>query len=370
MGDQLFGQPNSHHSAQLEDEAKLFFRILASVDGNNSSKHVASEFQQAGDIRQFFSSYWMEIPEVNKFKPEDIHVKGPEVPPPPPLFDEEEAKEMGRDDEPSQQKTEISECVRNWKAAQTDSKKHVMEKFDETSWFSCGCRYGLVFWVVDMVKTGEQCVSNASVRWALTDFCRAKYPLSIINRVLDVLSGKLLIGYDIGCLFELTIKSTTLRQKFIDSGSHCCVNTHHGYAHNYACQVQNHPNNIEGAGIEDFETQKRLFLASNATASIIRYASKYQWRVSLNMFLKQNNRDKYANLGLMLKNNYQQALNIINNGEEVLDKLLTDIGATRADLNLWQTSQAAYFATLGKEPEEDVHRVAYVELLQEFQAAE
>lgn len=204
---------------------------------------------------------------------------------------------------------------------------------------------------------------------ALT-FDRAKYPLSLINRALDVLGGKLLIGYDIGCAFESTIKSTMLGQRFIESGSRCCVNAYHGYAHNYACQVQNHPNNIVGAGLEDFETQERLYSASNATASVIRYASKYRRRNFLDLFLEQYDRDKYANLGLMIRNNYQQAIDIIKEGTPVLKSLLTSISATPEDLDTWQAEQATYFGALGKEPEEDVHRVAYVELLQELRAAE
>ncbi|KAJ3514979.1 hypothetical protein NMY22_g14574 [Coprinellus aureogranulatus] len=337
---------------ELEAEADLLFRILMSLDGNNSAKRVDTGFRQAGDIRQFSSSYWIDEGEVDKFKLEDIRVKGPEVPSEP-LFEEDE-KDEGDEGVASSQEVEASECVRNWKAAQSDSKKRVMEMFDESGWFTAGCRHGLTFWVADMVRTGEQ----------------AKYPLSIINRALDVLGGKLLIGYDIGCAFESTIKSTTLGQRFVESGSRCCVNAYHGYAHNYACQVQNHPNNIEGAGIEDFETQERLYSASNTTASVIRYASKYRRRNFLDLFLQQYDRDKYANLGLMIRNNYQQAIDIIDEGTPLLDRLLESCNASRDDLDIWQGDQARYFATLGKEPDQDIHRVAYVELLQELRAAE
>ena len=74
----------------------------------------------------------------------------------------------------------------------------------------------------------------------------------------------------------------------------------HGNAHNWACQVKYHPNNVKGVGIEDFEGEERLFLASNATAPVIRYASKYCRWLFLNLFLTQYDKDKYGNLGLML----------------------------------------------------------------------
>ncbi|KAF6757867.1 hypothetical protein DFP72DRAFT_1108913 [Ephemerocybe angulata] len=335
---------------ELQGEKKLIFRILMALDGNNSAKRVANSFRQTGDSRVFLSSYWVDEPEVNKFKLDEIRTtRGPLVPSSDAVWDGDLAEE----DEKANV-GDVPECVKNWKAAQTDAKKRALDMFDETGWFVCGCRHGLILWAADMVQSGEQ----------------AKYPLSIVNRALEVLGERLLIGYDIGCAFEGTIKSTTLGKKFTESGSRCCVNAYHGYAHNYACQCANHPNNIEGCGIEDLETMERFFSASNATASVIRYTSRYRRRLFLDLHLQQSDRDKYASLGLMLRNNYRQAIKIIEEGVPLLNAILSEIGASRADLDVWQRDQAQYFATLGKEPEEDVHKVAYVELLKELEAAE
>lgn len=199
---------------------------------------------------------------------------------------------------------------------------------------------------------------------------RAKYPLCIIKRALEVLGDRLLIGYDIGCAFRSTIMSTVLGQRFAELKCRACVNSYHGYAHNFACQCANHPNNIEGAGIEDFETSERLFAASNATAPVIRYATKYRRRKFLDLFFQQWDKDKYTNLGLMLRNNYKQALSIIQEKTPLLEAMLSDMGAREEDLDLWQVEQQTYFATIGKEPEADIHRVAYVELLIELRDAE
>ncbi|KAF6754506.1 hypothetical protein DFP72DRAFT_1068533 [Ephemerocybe angulata] len=341
---------------ELEKEPELRYRVLMSVDGNNSARRVDSRFRKAGDTRHFSSDYFLDPVEVDKFKLEDIRSTGPEVPPPA-LFEEDKDGDVegeGEDESAVKADLEISECVKNWKAAQSDNKKRVMDMFDETGWFASGCRHGIILWVADMVRTGEQ----------------AKYPLSIINRALEVLGDKLLIGYDIGCAFEGTIKSTTLGKKFVDSGSRCCVNAYHGYAHNYACQVKNHPNNIEGVGIEDLETMERFFSASNATAPVTRYTSKYRRRMLLDLFLKQHDRDKYSTIGLMIRNNYQQALDIIRDGKPLLDRILSESGYTKSDLDNWQKEQAQYFSTLGKEREEDIYKVAYVELLQELSEAE
>jgi hypothetical protein len=134
------------------------------LDGNNSAKRVDTGFRQAGDTRVFKSSRFLEPEEVDKFKLEDIRVKGPEVPPPPPLFEEEEDGSEVPDSaggSGSESKLEVGDCVKNWKAAQSDNKKRVMDMFDETGWFACGCRHGVIFWVADMVRTGEQYVAES-----------------------------------------------------------------------------------------------------------------------------------------------------------------------------------------------------------------
>ena len=53
----------------------------------------------------------------------------------------------------------------------------------------------------------------------------------------------------------------------------------------------------------------------------------------------------------------------------MLEGFLRDLEVTRSDLETWQSEQVEYFSTLGKEPDEDLYKVAYVELLQELEAA-
>ena len=76
------------------------------------------------------------------------------------LFEEEEWGSDAHDtaDVPSnsESKLEVAEYVRNWKAAQSDNKKRVMDMFDEIGWFACRCRHSIIFWVADMVQMGEQ----------------------------------------------------------------------------------------------------------------------------------------------------------------------------------------------------------------------
>jgi hypothetical protein len=40
------------------------------------------------------------------------------------------------------------------------------------------------------------------------------------------------------------------------------------------------------------------------------------------------------------------------------------------DLDRWQDEQVTYFELLGQEPAEDVHRISYVDLLQQLRVAQ
>lgn len=92
-------------------------------------------------------------------------------------------------------------------------------------------------------------------------------------KALDVLEDRLLFGSDIGCSIQKTIASSSLGPAFAAKQCRCCLNAMHGYTHNWACQKANHPNVVEGLGLEDLETLERIFSASNAVASVTRYAT-------------------------------------------------------------------------------------------------
>jgi len=47
-------------------------------------------------------------------------------------------------------------CANNWKAAQSDSKKRMWGVFTETGLFASACRHGLILWIADMIRSGEQ----------------------------------------------------------------------------------------------------------------------------------------------------------------------------------------------------------------------
>ena len=183
---------------------------------------------------------------------------------------------------------------------------------------------------------------------------------------MDTLGPRLLIGYDIGCVFGGTILSTSLGERFRESGSRTCVNAFHGYSHNYPCQRKNHPNNIAGMGLEDLETLERIFSSSNSLAAVTRLASAFRRRLFIEMHFKQWDEDKYSKLATMLHDNYNQARDIIDRDGRAVEEAKSSLHVTDEDLESWKIEQDEYFLTLGDEPESRTRAIAYVELLQKL----
>lgn len=135
----------------------------------------------------------------------------------------------------------------------------------------------------------------------LTSCIRGKYPLAIINRLIDLFGNNLLIGYDIGCGFSSTASnSKKLGPKIKASQTRFCVNAFHGHAHCRSCQIAYHPLYKVGAGLEDFEGCERVFSDSNRVATCTRHSSRFHRRQALIRHFDRWNRDKYAELSKLL----------------------------------------------------------------------
>ena len=139
------------------------------LDGNNSLKRLATRAdRQTGDMREFNSDYMLPRDFVDKFAHE---IKSRQSQPKPSVrfardeivekdaSDSEEEPHVGRDDfgDPTDgAEGEPNPCATNWKAAAANEKKHTWGVFEETGIFACCCRHGLILWIADMVRSGEQ----------------------------------------------------------------------------------------------------------------------------------------------------------------------------------------------------------------------
>ncbi|KAG6896570.1 hypothetical protein C0992_007383 [Termitomyces sp. T32_za158] len=134
--------------------------------------------------------------------------------------------------------------------------------------------------------------------------------------------------------------------------------------------IFNVPNNIEGMGLEDLETLERVFSASNQLAPVTHYMSKHRRHVFIDLFFHQWDDEKYENLGTMLLNNYNQALQIIKKDGPELESAKEQFNVQEGDLEKWRLDERHYFSSLGKEPEEHLLKIAYVERLRKLREAE
>ncbi|KAI0686720.1 hypothetical protein BC835DRAFT_1408502 [Cytidiella melzeri] len=338
---------------KLEEEPPLRFSWLYAMDGNNSLKQMATVADRcAADTRVLDdSTYFLPATFRNAKGPADVL--------------DEEGKIEGRDATEGDPTDGLREgenaaapaeaaCVDNWKSATNEETKCMWSIFDELGIFASACRHGLILWIIDMVRSGEL----------------AKYPFATVAKVLEIVGQDSLGRYNIGCAFLSTVPRSSLGPAFQEKNSHFCVYAFHGYSHCHTCQMQFHPNNLPGAGLEDLETMECIFSASNQLASVMRYASPYRRRLFIEAYFRQWDEDKALNTGNFILNNYKQALDILEHDGGVLQEAMVSLGITSADMDRWEGEELSFFARLGDKNKHDVHAIVYVELLQELRDLE
>ncbi|KAJ7339791.1 hypothetical protein DFH08DRAFT_963839 [Mycena albidolilacea] len=124
----------------------------------------------------------------------------------------------------------------------------------------------------------------------------AKYPLAMIDALLDTLGDRIGVGYDIGCHTAATISKRVF----------------HGHGHNRLCQLKYLATYVKGLGLEDLEGCEHYFSKSNALAKAVRYASRFHRQQEITTYMKNfDTFETYTNLSKFLCDNYHQALRIL-----------------------------------------------------------
>lgn len=135
---------------------------MGACDGNNSLKSFLRTRGQA-DTRTFESDYFLSHDFVDQFKDEvKRKVRKPDVaeacvPQIPSLklpiyFIQGEVEVEG---DPTDGQTGPATCTDRWRAANADTLKGMYNAFAETGVFVSVCRHGLVWTVLDMMRSGE-----------------------------------------------------------------------------------------------------------------------------------------------------------------------------------------------------------------------
>ncbi|KAJ6524845.1 hypothetical protein DFH09DRAFT_1250792 [Mycena vulgaris] len=261
---------------KLEGEMKLIFSMLTTMDGNDSLKRVLRKdktFDNEGNPTRGKS----ERPD-----PRTANAGGDY------FLTREKVNEWSKDilnglvNIPTSDNTEVnSDCQECWKNLNEDLTSRMWGVFNETGIFLALCRHGFVLVVADMVRSGEL----------------SKYPLAVVDALLNTFGPDLGGGYDIGCGFETTVQKSPMAGKAEELNFKSLVGAFHGHAHNRRCQLAFLATYVPGMGLEDLEGCEQFFSKLNALARSTRYASVFHRRQTISTYLAHTDVfDTYANL--------------------------------------------------------------------------
>ncbi|KAJ7195687.1 hypothetical protein GGX14DRAFT_537230 [Mycena pura] len=327
---------------KLEGEDKLIFSMLMTMDGNDSLKRILRKdktFDEEGNSTRGRSQrndprtegsggdYFLSRERVDLWSKEVL---------------------QGLVDVPVYDPAENSACQERWKNLKEEMTSRMWGIFDETGVFLSLCRHGFVLVLADMVKSGEL----------------AKYPLAVVEAVLDAFGPDVGGGYDIGCGFGTTLKKSPLGERAEGLNYRSLVGAFHGHAHNRLCQLAFLATYVPGMGLEDLEGCERFFSKSNALARSTRYASIFHRRQSIATYLAHTDTfDTYANLSTFLVNNYKQAVQILGTVDALyasMDQLgIQDLAEFHSRIE----EETVYLKALGHDLEENTDEIDYLKRL-------
>ncbi|KAG2740589.1 hypothetical protein P692DRAFT_20851327 [Suillus brevipes Sb2] len=231
---------------KLDDKDDMTFEWLATIDGNNSLKQWSSTIYGTSlrdDSRTRHSDYWLQP-----------------------------TKQDSTDDWEDVVQSDLApfNCVNHWRNAGLEAHKHMFSIFDESGIFIAACRHRFILLVCDMVKSGEL----------------SKYPLAILDHLLNVYRKNCGVAYNIGCAFSKTLDSSCLGPRARELNLQMMVGAFHGHAHNQQCQIDWHLMYIEGC--------EHIFSLSNELARSTCHATPFHWHQTIKQHFAFWDDDKYA----------------------------------------------------------------------------
>ncbi|KAJ7807675.1 hypothetical protein B0H14DRAFT_3483034 [Mycena olivaceomarginata] len=309
---------------KLEGEDQLIFNMLTTMNGNDSLKRVLrrllSDGEGDGD------------PTLGRSK-EHVHNR-----------DAGDGYYLSRDRVDAWAKTHLAEilpmeahsgedkpCADRWKNMVNNITSKMWGIFNETGVFLALFCHGFVLVIADMIRSGEL----------------AKYPLAVVQELLDVFGMKLGAGYNIGCHFDATVRYSQLGDQARANKLKCLVGLFHRHAHNRLCQLSFLATYVEGMGLEDLEGCKRYFLHSNALAKSCHYASRFHRQQEITTYTKHfDSFDTYANLSKFLCTNYRQALTILKTEPALQDWMRQEHVESFDKFHQWLLEEKEYVVGL------------------------
>ncbi|KAJ7326440.1 hypothetical protein DFH08DRAFT_916887 [Mycena albidolilacea] len=331
---------------KLEGEDKLIFDMLTTMDGNDSLKRVLRQKKTSmADDEEGEPVLGKSSERVDNRDAGDGYMYPWEKV-------ERWAKTRLAEVLPMQSGNSAADnpCADRWKNMIDDVTSKMWGIFDETGIFLALCRHGFVLVIADMIRSGEL----------------VKYPLAVVQELLDAFGMNLGAGYDVGCHFGATVENSELGEQARRNNLKCLVGSFHGHAHNRLCQLSFLATYVEGMGLEDLEGCERYFSRSNGLAKSCRYASRFHRQQEITTYAKHfDSFETYANLSKFLCTNYRQALAILKT-EPALQKWMGQEGAdSYARFHEWLQEEKDYLLSLKDAPKTNVEtlEMEYVQKL-------
>ena len=124
----------------------------------------------------------------------------------------------------------------------------------------------------------------------------AKYPLAMVDRLLEVFGDDIALSYDIGCAFHKTIMGSSLCARAETHRLRLMTGAFHGHAHNRACQLDYHLLHIKGTGRNEGEGCEHVFNSSNDLAHGTCHATSFHRQQAILEHFDFWDEDKYVAL--------------------------------------------------------------------------
>ncbi|KAF6749130.1 hypothetical protein DFP72DRAFT_992049 [Ephemerocybe angulata] len=351
----------------LEGEAKLKFKMLVAMDGNESLKRVIrremvddpppigesddesspmdklppAPSTELEDSRSVSGGRYLDRKTVDTFTAHRL------LPKP------KKSRQKAQVDSPPDE--EENPCASRWHNMVHENDSRMWGIFDETGVFLSLCRHGYSLVLADMVRSGEL----------------SKYPLAVVDALLDAFGADIGGGYDIGCQFATTLKNSSIGEKAKHLNYTALVGVFHGHAHNRLCQLSNLATYVPGLGLEDLEGCERFFSKSNHLAPALRHASPFHRKQKIVEYLQHKDiADTSQNLSKFIVDNYKQALELLAQESDfkaaMADHGVADIGT----FERWLAEERLYLKNLAKEPPQDTLKMEYYRKLIKLQEEE
>jgi len=220
---------------KLKNEEPLLFKMLYTIDGNDSLRRILRRSSSGDDdeslgpscehqnSRQVPGDHYLSRDYVDKWAAgvlqEMIGVNPDAVGG---LIDQKHPNHLI--DRPLWQVDEdYNPCANRWKNMKDDITKKMWAIFDKTGIFLALCHHGFSLVIADMVQSGELYVSFVLLFLLLMHAYSAKYPLACVEKLLDAFGDDIGGGFDIGCKFKTTLNNSPLALVHVNFAIHALL---------------------------------------------------------------------------------------------------------------------------------------------------